>query len=126
MLGLCRKHKISGTDFIAQAMHPGMAQDMVDKYLSLIEDWEGCTAGGEKVPCTTENKKKYLEPLIDDLTGQIIKVELGDKKCFTLMLYIAAFTETIENYQKNSSGTASAGNPGGETGAGNKKSSPAT
>lgn len=97
MRGLAKKYKISPTDLIAQAMDDRIAKEMYSKYLSLIEDWDNCAKNGKKIECTTENKAKYLDPLMDYETGP-------DKqgKKFTLMLYIANFSEILENYTKNS------------------------
>ena len=126
MAGLYRKHKMSATDFIGAYMHPEINAAVTDKSISLIEDWEGCELNGEKIPCTNENKEKYLRPLADDLTGQPIDKENPDKGFHTLLNYLNEFTETIENFQKNFEGTVSGGKPGGEIGPGNKRNSPAT
>ena len=125
MAGLYRKHKISPTDLIGAHMHPGINADVIEKFLFLIEDWEGCELNGEKIPCTAENKEKYLRPLVDDLTGHPANKEKPDGNFHTLLNYLNEFTENIENYQKNSEGTAGAGKPGGVIGPGNKKNSPA-
>ena len=117
MRGLARKYKISPTNLMEQAMSPEITDGLTDKYLSLIEDWSGCTSGGEIVGCTEKNKEKFLKPLMDYETGHI------DGKPFTLMLYIAHFTETLENYQKNSESTAGPGADGGVIGPGSKKTS---
>lgn len=117
MRKLARENKVSPTNLMEQAMNTGITEGLTDKYLSLIEDWLGCTAGGQKVDCTTENKDKYLRPLLDYNTGH----KDANGRQFTLMIYIANFTETLENYQKNSVSTAKHGNPVSVTGNGNSE-----
>lgn len=90
------------------------------KILSLVSDWKNLTFAetGKPVPCTDENKRRYLHNFADDKTNQ----KNSDGKYLGLFEYIDQFSGDIGNYEKNYSSTVSGGNNGTKHGAGKTKS----
>ena len=72
-----------------------------DTWLELIVDWDNFVSAKDSkpIPCTPENVKKYLGPLLEEETGQI--VENGKDRVFSLSGFISEFSGKHENFEKN-------------------------
>jgi hypothetical protein len=102
-----------------------------EKILSLVIGWENLVynSTGAPVPCTPENKKKYLHNMADELTVHkfarpMTDLEEEPKEFLNLFAYIDQFSVSVANYEKNSPGTVSDGNSGTKRGIGSGKDSP--
>lgn len=70
---------------------------LYEKAIELVEDWD-LSEDGKKIPCTKENKEKYMRYLVD--------LNLKDKKDYTLLRAIIEFASDISNYTKKSEPTS--------------------
>jgi len=64
---------------------------LFEKSIELIQDWD-LSKDGQKIPCTKENKKKYMRYLCD--------LSIKDTKDMTLLRAIIEFASEISNYTK--------------------------
>lgn len=90
------------------------------KILSLVSGWKNLIFAetGKPVPCTDENKRRYLHNFADEKTNQ----KNSDDKYLGLFEYIDEFSGNIHNFEKNFSSTVSDGSNGSRRGAGKAKS----
>jgi len=115
--------------------NPNFAINHDDATLASVIDWTNLIAAktGNPIPCTEENKIKYLGNMADQLTGHKTARPTGEYEdepeenapYLNLFAYISEFTSAMENFEKNLPGTAMPGNNGGSHGAGNSKIIPA-
>jgi hypothetical protein len=98
----------------------GLFESQADHAFKLVEGWELTLPGGEAIPCTDENKKKYLVPLLwenvepdpeekpKEADGETIELGAEEtpvlkprKKTLWLFGAITDFAVKAENFLKN-------------------------